>query len=259
MRKILFLLLFILIFAAGFLGLTKSGINRIKQFKNAGMPLNVNAKKNTSFEHIGERITYDVIFGKLCLGRAIFHNVAKSQVSGKPADLVTFETRVTGFHDLETIYSDPVNFLPLKVERRIGNWSGRERITENYDQEDFILTITKTKGKNKEQFSIKKDSPIHNAILLPFYVRRMPKLDMGWTLMAQLPTQQFLIKLVSIEEVRVPAGKFRCYHFESSPKKFEIWVSTDKRRIPVKIRGLGALGYTMVMREYNFERGFLDE
>ena len=70
--------------------------------------------------------------------------------------------------------------------------------------------------------------------------------------MAQLPTQQFLIRLVSVDRIKVPSGEFKCYHFESFPKKFEIWISADNRRIPVKIKGLGALGYTMVMQDYSF-------
>jgi len=252
MRRILFFVMLVLIFAIGLLEFRKPGINKVAQFKKAARPTFIDAKKDTSFERIGEKITYNVRFGKLHMGRAIFRNVGKSELNGKPADLITFETKVTGFHDLETIYSDPLNFLPLKIERRINNLAIQEKITENYDQQNFILAISKTKGKNKEQFRIKKNSAIHNAILLPFYVRRIPKLEVGWTLMVQLPTQQFLIRLVSVEQVRVPSGEFSCYHFESFPKKFEIWISADNRRIPVKIKGLGALGYTMVMQDYSF-------
>ncbi len=245
MRKILFIALFISVFITGFLLLAKPGINKIFQSGKV-------TRKDTAFDRIGEIITYDVRLGKLRMGRAVFRNVGKSEVNGRSVNLITFETKVTGFHDLETIYSDPVNFLPLKIERRINNWSMQEKITEDYDQQNFILTITKIKGKNKEQFEIKKNSAIHNAILLPFYVRRIPKLDIGWTLMVQLPTQKFMIRLVSVEPVVVPSGQFNCYHFESSPKKFEIWISADNRRIPVKIKGLGALGYTMVMQDYSF-------
>jgi hypothetical protein len=236
----------------GLLLLMHRGIGKILQSEKTARAAFVKDKVYTSFDRIGEIITYDVRFGKLHMGKAVFRNVGKSEVNGKSANLITFETKVTGLHDLETIYCEPVNFLPLKIKRRINNLSIREEITENYDQQRFILTITKVKGKNKEQSTIKKNSVIHNAVLLPFYVRHIPKPDIGWTIMAQLPTQQFLIKLVSIEEVSVPAGKFKCYHFESSPKKFEIWVSVDNRRLPVKIKGLGVLGYTILMQEYNF-------
>lgn len=236
----------------GFLFLAHNSINKILQSGIAARQEFVKAKTDTPFEHIGEVITYDVRFGKLHMGRAIFRNIGRSEINLKPANLITFETRVSGFYDFETIYSDPATFLPLKIERRIRNLGIQEKITENYDQQNFILTITKVKGKHKEEFTIKKNSIINNAVLLPFYVRRISKPDIGWTMMAQLPTQQFLIKLVSIEQIRVAKGEFKCYHFESFPKKFEIWVSADNRRIPVKIKGLGALGYTMVMQDYTF-------
>ena len=65
-----------------------------------------------------------------------------------------------------------------------------------------------------------------------------------------LPTQEFKITLVSIEDVEVPAGTFKAFYFESEPKRFAIWISADDRRIPVKIRGSGGVNYTMAMRSY---------
>ncbi len=100
---------------------------------------------------------------------------------------------------------------------------------------------------------MKKDGPIHNAIMLPFYVRRMDNLGVGWSTIANLPKQRFEIKLVSLEEVVVPAGSFKSYHFISLPEKFELWISADERKIPVKIKGLGGVGYTFVMKEYSLQ------
>ena len=200
---------------------------------------------------VGEEIIYGVRLGMLNLGRAKFRHVSRSVIDGKPTDLFTFETKVPNFYDMENIYGDAKNNLPLRVERKIKNFLARENITEKYDQKSFILTIAKTKGKKKEQMVIKKKSVIHNAILLPFYVRRIPKLDAGWGLDVELPTQSFKIKLVGIEQVSVPAGKFETYHFRSIPEKFEIWITKDARRIPVKIKGTGGVGYVMVMREYH--------
>ena len=251
MRKIiLILLVMILVLGLLFRILPSVHANRYKFF---GFRLaEKDAQEDPEFSRIGEKITYNVRLGKIYLGKAVFHHVERLQLEGRVANRITFDTHLVNFQDLEIIYSDPTNFLPIKIERHINNWPFQEKITENYDQSKFILTITKVKGRNKEQSTIKKNSSIHNAILLPFYVRRIAKLDIGWTLMAQLPTQQFLIRLVSIERIRVPAGEFNCYHFESFPNKFEIWISADNRRIPVKIKGLGALGYTMVMQDYSF-------
>lgn len=217
--------------------------------KKAEVPLEP-SKPPESPEAIGEKIAYVIKLGKVSLGVATYTHLPRVELNGVKVSLMTFETKLARFKDLEMIYSDSKNFLPLRVERNISTWPVAERIREEYDQKSFTLTIVKNKGKMKPQV-VKKDAPIHNAILLPFYVRRMDNLAMGWTMQANLPNQRFEIKLVAIEEVKVPAGSFKAYRFESMPKRFEIWISADERKIPVMIKGTGALGYTFIMKEYS--------
>jgi hypothetical protein len=202
---------------------------------------------------IGEKITYIVKLGKLNLGRAVFRQMPNTLFKGKTAYLMTFETKVAGFIDLETIYSDPETLLPVMVQRRISTWPSTEKITEDYDQQKFILVIKKFKNNKKEEMVIKRNGVINNAILLPFYVRDVANLEVGYNLIAGLPNQKFMIELVAIEEVNVPAGKFMAYRFESRPKKFEIWISADERRIPVKINGTTGLGYTLAMQKHSLD------
>ena len=247
MRKIT--ILFLLIFL--------SAISILFTF-NKIYPKNTKLTRTPGFtsrrDRIGEKITYHIQLGKLNLGKAVFEHLPNTKLQGKKVNLMTFETRLARFTDLERIYSDPENFLPLRVERYISTWPFPEEITEDYDQEKFLLVIKKIKNNKQEELIIKKYSVINNAILLPYYVRDIAKLEVGYNLTAGLPTQEFIIELVGIEEIEVPAGKFMTYHFESRPKKFEIWVSADERRIPVKINGLSGLrglGYTLVMQEYS--------
>lgn len=202
-------------------------------------------------ERAGERIVYGVKLNGISLGRATFTQLAREEVNGRLLNVATFETRVTSFWDLEKIYSDPRTYLPVRVERRIKTLAGQEHIVEEYDQENFRLVITKfPAGKKGEEQIIRQKHPLHNSIMLPFYVRDIQGLAPGWTFRAQLPTQSFDIKLVGVETVALPAGRFECFHFRSFPERFEIWVSADERRIPVKIRGSSGIGYTMTMREY---------
>jgi len=257
MRKILLLFLIILLSVILVLDI----LNRIIQ-KQPGIikpPLPVLSTKKPEFpELIGEKIVYDVKLGEINLGKARFNHLANVQLDGRTVNLAIFETRLIRFRDVEKIYSDPETFLPLKVERDIVVWPKAEKITEDYDQKNFILTITKTQGKKQEQTLLKHDGSIHNAILLPYYVRRTAKLQPGWTLKANLPTQQFEIKLVAMEDLKTPAGKFKSYYFQSTPQRFEIWISADERRIPLKIKGCGGIGYTMVMREYSLAEAVLE-
>jgi len=241
------ILLPFLIVALSFLLSIKAKIDKSTSEKTKGEGIEIIRP-----DYVGEKIIYDVKLGKLYLGKARFNNLANVQLDGRLLNLMTMETKLTQFTDMEKIYSDLETLLPVRVERDVLNWLIRERITEDYDQDNFTVTIIKNKGAMQEKLVIKKDSHIHNAVLLPYYVRRIPKLDVGGIIIANLPTRRLEIKLVSIEDVEVPAGTFRAYHFKSTPKQIEIWISTDVRRIPLKIQGTGIFGYSMVMSEYTF-------
>ena len=248
MRKIIISVLLILSIALAAGYIFPGVFRKIRPQSQKPAPKSVKASRP---ERIGEKITYDVRMGKLSLGKAVFNHLSKIEFKGREVRFVTFETKLVRFSDVEKIYSDIETLLPLRVERFISSWPFSEHIIEDYDQEKFILTIKKIKRKKEENIVIKKNNCINNAILLPFFVRDMEDLRVGYTLMARLPTQEFLIELVAEEEVVVPAGKFMAYRFISKPKKFEIWISRDKRRIPLKIKGAGGLGYTLVMKEYS--------
>lgn len=208
-------------------------------------------KEDVSVRFAGERILYDVRLGSVNLGRATFHYVGGDLLNGRKASLMTFHTQAAGLDDMERIYSDAVTFLPLRIERSVRMWARKEEIVEEYDQQKFVLTVTKQSGSSPQVTSFQKDGQIHNAVMLPFYVRCMPQLAPGWSFVARLPQQDFAITLVGVEEVVVPAGTFTAYHFESVPRKFEIWISADQRRIPVKLIGSGALGYSLLMKRYD--------
>lgn len=200
-------------------------------------------------DYRGEGIKYDIKLGPVRVGTASFRNVELTKIEGDiPASLVTFETKLAKFQDLETIYAQPETFLPLRVDRDIRTWPKHEKIREEYDQSAYRLTISKP--GSAPATVIKKDAPIHNAILLPYFVRKIPGLDVGWKFLINLPTQQFTLKALRVEQVTVPAGTFSAYYLTSDPERFEIWITADARRIPVRIRGSGAVGYTMLMREY---------
>ena len=184
----------------------------------------------------GERIVY----GITPMGRAEYNDLG---------DYVIFKTQAMGLNDTEKIYIDKQSHLPVKVERDVSLWLGKEHLVERYDQKNFVLTIEKFKNKKRiKQYVFKKDGPIQNTILMPFYLRTIDNPDIGWEIKARFP-QEFIIRLKSFEEVTVPAGKFMTYHFTSTPSKFEIWITKDALRIPIKIKGLGGLGYTLVMKE----------
>jgi len=250
--KILFLFIALALFLH-FLILAKVKINELQEHASQSLAVKEKVeKKEIEVKGIGEKMAYDIKLGGITLGRAKFEHIKSVKLDGKLLSVMVFETSLPRFKDTEIIYSDPKTFLPIKIERNILGFLSKEEITENYDQKEFTVTIKKRKGGREESIAIKKDGPIHNAILLPHFVRYIAKLDPEKTLLVNLPSRQIEIKLVSTEEITVPAGTFKTYHFKSTPKQIEIWLSADSRRIPVKIQSTAALGYLMVLRECNF-------
>lgn len=201
-----------------------------------------------SYGYEGERIIYAT---KPLGGRAEYSDLGLTDLNGRKVNLTVFKTNVLGFKDTEKIYSDPETFLPILVERDIRRWLGRENIIEEYDQSAFKVTITKFKGKKKiSQQIFLADGPIHNAILVPFYLRKVSDMKVGWSFVFRLP-QKYETRLVSLDEIKIGENKFTAYHFTSVPDKFETWISKDDARIPLRIKGKGSFNYTLSMKEHN--------
>lgn len=201
-------------------------------------------------KNIGEQITYQVQLGKLNVGTSLFSFVNATLENNSYVNEMTFETNLLRFSDSEHIFSDNNTFLPITVERTVKNLFSKETIREEYNQKTYTVTILKTRGKKQETTTIQKQAPIQNSILLPHYVRQLPDLKVGMEFNVNLPTRELIIKLTSIESITVPAGTFQAYHFESTPKQVEIWISVDEHKIPLRIQGMGNFGYTLVMKKY---------
>jgi hypothetical protein len=197
-------------------------------------------------KYIGEKIVYDVSLGWFSLGESTFQHLPDTIIEGKTVMEMTFETKIKGFYDLEEIYSDPVSALPLRVVRHINGWGYNEQIIEDYNQKDSVLKFTKFTGDKKTETQVKVNGTIHNAVLLPFFIRQIAELTPGWSIVVHVP-QEFKINFVGIEEVSVPVGQFSAYLFKSEPDNFEIWISADEKRIPLKIKSQES---TMAMKEY---------
>ncbi|MCU0650723.1 MAG: DUF3108 domain-containing protein [Candidatus Omnitrophica bacterium] len=220
-----------------------------KQAAGKTAPVFVEEKKAPDYS--GEKIVYDVKMGGIKIGTSTFMHREKTILDGKQAHLVEFTTKVVKINDTETIWADTKDFLPMRIQRDVRMWPKYERITEDYDQVLYTIDITKTAGGSTEKKRIKKQGPIHNAILLPFQLRLLEDLRPGWSMKITLPQQDYQMTLKSLEDIEVPAGKFRSFYLESDPKRFSIWISADDKRIPLKIVGANGLNYTLSMRSYS--------
>lgn len=200
-----------------------------------------------AYGYQGESITYVI---KPLGGIAEYSDLGLVDVEGKQVNVTVFKTNVFGFKDIERIYSDPESLLPIRVEREVRWWLGKENIVEEYNQKEFKVTIRKYKGgKQVNEQTLSADGPIYNAILVPFYIRKVFDIKIGWSFVFRLP-QKYEARVTSFDEIRVGEKKYSACHFTSIPDKFEIWISNDDARIPLKIKGKGSFNYTLLMKEY---------
>lgn len=203
-----------------------------------------------SYDYTGERIVYII---RPLGGRAVYTDMGLVEFESRKLRLVTFTTDTLGFHDSEKIYSDPKTMLPFMIERHVAWLFGKEHIIEDYDQSNFTVTIKKFKGNRKiSEEILKSNGPISSAVLLPLYPRSIPGLGIGWSFIFRLP-EEFEVRLVSVDEIRIAGSKFSAYHFISSPDKFEIWINKDNPLQPLKIKGKGTFNYSLSLKEYEFQ------
>ncbi len=198
----------------------------------------------------GEKLTYSVYYKSTQIGTSILIFNGQKHSEGKDTYHITFITKVPGFKDVEEIYADKETFLPHRVYRRINQIIGfPTKITEEYNQEEFRVDITK-KGKIlSKKFSIEKNAPIHNAILLPYYYRNRDIPGQDQRLKVTLPKAEFDLLFKGKETMKTPAGEYVTYVFGSEPEQFTFWLSADKNRLPVKIESLTRRGYSLILRK----------
>jgi len=198
----------------------------------------------------GEQLTYDVFLKGLRLGSSVLTFHGETELNGRKCYHITFHTDVKAFNDKEEIYADRETFLPVRVERSIQQFGTFPyTIQEEYDQELFKVDIHKQGKVFSKNTTIQREAPIYNPILLPYYYRIQPVIREGERKEITLPLLEFEVVLVGEDTLAIEIGEYVAYIFDSVPSKFKFWLSADERRIPLKIEGLGPLGYSLIIKE----------
>lgn len=210
--------------------------------------------ETVNYDFTGESIQY----GVQPVGKSEYKNLGSVDLKGAKASLVTIKSKILFVEVAEKVFYDPETLLPYKAERiNSGLWINEYR-TEEYDQNKFTVVIKKFKGKKLIKVmekTIKTDGPVQNMNTLLLYLRKQPDLKIGWHLITKVTNEleltEFDLKLISIDEIIVPGGKFQAYHFKSVPDTFEIWIDKSSPRIPLKIKIKGVVGCTILMKGYS--------
>lgn len=199
----------------------------------------------------GERFTYFYTMGPLRTGTSEITFVGETTIEGKEAYLVKFESIVGTFYDMENIYADKANFYPIYVERTIRNFGFQTNIKERYDQKNCKVDITSDGIFGAKTAVINKKNPIHNALLLIYYCRKISSSELkpGYEFEVVLPVDEFKVILTRAEKIRVPAGVYEAYLFESNPERMRLWIANDDKRTPLKMENMTAFGPSSIVLE----------
>jgi len=215
---------------------------------------NISKGETDNYDFTGESIQY----GVQPVGKSEYKNLGTVDLKGVKANLVTLKSKILFVEVAEKIFYDPETSLPYRTERiNSGLWI-KEYRTEEYDQNKFTVVIRKFKGKKLikvQEKMIKTDGPVQNMNTLLLYLRKQPDLKIGWHFTTKVPNEleltEFDLKLISIDEIIVPGGKFQAYHFKSVPDTFEIWLDKSSPRIPLRINIKGVVNCSILMKGYS--------
>ena len=208
---------------------------------------------NISFSK-GEKLTYQMRYKAVRVGKSILTFHGEKDMGDRKVYHITFSTRLAALTDYEDLYADKDTFLPLLVNRTIKKFGTfTTKIKETYNQDDFRVDISKKSLLGSEEFSIEKDSVLHNAILLTYYYRSKKSFSGDENAKISLPTADFEITFQGTETIETPIGDYNAYIFSSSPSKFKFWLSTDDDRIPLKIENPTQLGYSLIIEDIAWE------
>jgi hypothetical protein len=199
----------------------------------------------------GETIYYDIEKLGLKVGEAaiVFHG--STQIEGRGAFLITVTSHGFRFFDEEKIYVDPLNFLPVRVERNLNVFGKKEQIVEYYDTLKGGVRVVKTaKGKTTQQI-IRKGNILDNIYSFVFRYRKTGGFRIGDKAGIHLPTRDVEFFLERTEQLNVSDKDYTAYYMHSIPVKYRVWFDQGHNKIPLRIDGAVGFGKTsMVLREY---------
>lgn len=193
-----------------------------------------------------ETIYYDVKLRSFKIGTAKMAYQGVVAKDSRQGALISFLTDVANFKDLENIYIDLDTFNPLFVMRKISLIIKKETIEEDYSRKRNCVIITKN-NKSKNSRIIASDAPLQHVISSIYYYRILKDFEVGKELLLNLPLYKLKLQVKRIEEVEVPAGKFKAFYIESIPSKYKFWLSADEKRLPLKVEGAISLAPAVMM------------
>ena len=207
-------------------------------------------------QFLGEIISYDVRSLAMKMADARIELKGLVNIDGRDAYLITFEAKGSNFFDSEKIYADTKDLYPLRVERDVTYLGSIEKIIEAYDQDKFVVTITKTTQAKPtpENSVIQKKGKIDNLYCFIYRYRLMGNFQLGSSLRLNLPTKDVSVKIVKKMNLDAAGKTFTTFFLETTPAQYRLWFDTSKKKILLRVDKPAMVGGTiMIMNNYSYE------
>lgn len=209
----------------------------------------------------GETLTYQLRWKFIHAGSAVFTVQPMAELDNVPA-----------YHFVLTVRSSPLLDLFYKVRDRVESYTDsgmtRSLLYKNEQREgDYSRDVIVTFDWENETARFENRGEKLNPIFVPpgtfdplsiSYYLRIQELVPGRELMAPVTDGKRCVigrvRVVEKQEVKVPAGRFEALLVEpvvghlggvfkrSETSSVQIWITSDPRRIPVKVSGRAKLG-----------------
>lgn len=209
-----------------------------------------NGGENFPF-HVGEKLTYQIYWGPLVVGRATLEVAGIEKVDGHDCYYLIAEAKTTGLADwLYTVNSKTESWLDVEGlfsrkfrQNRIEGHNHRHDETV-YDYERKEIVITSLTGRKEQRFPL--DQPVQDVISSLYYVRTQSlKLADKKTFIVNSGDTNYIVNITPDQRKELwlrPTGDIQALRLEPNPTlkivssnngRMWFWVSDDRRRLPL--------------------------
>jgi hypothetical protein len=207
--------------------------------------------------NVGEQLTFSIDYGFLNAGTATMSVVGTEEVNGGLCYHIATEAESNKFistfykvKDKVNSYIDVEGIFSRRFEKmlREGGYES-DRFTDFYHDRLIALNTT-------EKYAVREIPLYTQDILSSLYLLRTFELKIGKdeSIDVYADGKVYPLKVIvhKIEKVKVPAGEFECFKVEPVLKsegifrqkgKILVWLTTDHRKLPVKMASKVIIGY----------------
>jgi hypothetical protein len=203
---------------------------------------------------VGEKLTFSVRYGFIragvatmevagrvaCAGGECFHIVSEARSTMPFSLFYEVEDRVESLIDTENLYT-------WRYEKTLREGNYRDHEVVLFDQQNH--TATYPNGR-----TVSVPQSVQDVLSSLYYVRTM-EIDVGDTIFinnhADEKNYALEVRVLRVEEVKVPAGTYQCYVLEPILRasgifqhkgRLTVWLSTDPTHIPVMMKSKIVIG-----------------